>query len=449
MVKIGEFWQYMMHRKAQFGLLLMALLLGIGCGAKLMSLHRSETFGLAQETSGLPSYANTLRFRINGANGKPSYELQFNANYTNANVKIYDNPTSTATRIKVYGQHNALVSSEETTFDGTTYKFTKAPTSYNISLQPGYTLEFTGSNIQVISDLTGGIATDFMPSSTNERYVVMAGGLRKERWGTGTGEQMMYRLVQTYFGNQIAAYRAKISPAVLNNKYADTAKKAQIIAMYNALDPRDRPAYGEFVEKLKRGGTPEITYLGKSQYNVGAKVDLAQLVKASDGEDGEYPSEKIRVETNLNTAAAGEYYVAYTVSDSDNNTLTKKVTIKVVATATATNSSSNLSSETGNNNLPSQNEISATGSGSNLDTTKKNNLIEIPEDSTIWDGNTELATPEAMPSAASVIVPAVTTDDSESPESRSGITASQIVLLVLGIVLVLGLVRFIFDHYVR
>lgn len=449
MVKIGEFWQYMMHRKAQFGLLLLALLLGMSCGAKLMSLHRPETFGLAQETSSLPSYANTLRFRVNGANGKPSYELQFNANYTNASVKIYDNPTSTATRIKVYGQHNALVSSEETTFDGTTYKFTKAPTSYNISLQPGYTLEFTGSNIQVISDLTGGIATDFMPSGTSERYVVMAGGLRKERWGTGTGEQMMYRLVQTYFGNQIAAYRAKISPAVLNNKYADTAKKAQVVAMYNALDPRDRPAYGEFVEKLKRGGTPEITYLGKSQYNVGAKVDLAQLVKATDGEDGEFPAEKIRIETNLDTAVAGEYYVTYAVSDSDNNSLTKRVAIRVVTPTTAASPSGSSSSTTGAN-LPSQNEeVSATGSGPNLATIKKNTLVEIPEDSTIWDSSTELATPEAMPSAASVIVPAVTTDSSESSESRSGITASQIVLLVLGVVLVLGLVRFIFDHYVR
>ena len=454
MLKIGEIWQYLMHRKAQFGILLLALLLGVGCGVKLMSLHRSRTIDFAPEFSHVSNYANTLLFRINGANGKPSYELRFNADYTNASVKVYNNPLSTSAAVKVYAQNCALLSSEVATLAGETYNFSATPKSYNISLRPGYTLEFTGNNIQVISNLTGGIATDYLPNSATERYVVMRNGLRKERWGTGTGEQMMYNLLKTYLGNQISAYRAKISPDVLNNKTADATKKAQVIAMYETLEPGDRAAYGEFISQLKRGGVPKITYTGERQYEVGAQVDLAKLVQASDSEDGDYRSEDIKITSNLDTSTAGEYSVSYKVSDGDGNTVTYNVPLTVITKTEPTpsptpapTSPSTPSTSSPASNLPQRENLAAAGSGSNLANDKKPVLIEIPEDSTIWDSSTELSTPETLPSAVNVSIPSAETNQSDA--SSTGITASQIILLVIGVVLILGFVRFIFDHYVR
>ncbi len=448
---IGEIWDNLMRHKLRLGLLLLAMALGGIIGARLMSLHR-PVISQAQEigVGPMPTYDNSLTIRVLGKSGKPAYELVFASDFRSAKVTVTTESLDSDSAVKVLNPSGQVVVSEQTSAQSGEIKFADAPKSYSVSFGKSYIIETQGTNVQVFSNLNRSLATAFMPSGTSERYVIMTDGLRKATWSDEEGKTALYNLLKTYLVGQIESYKSRLSDEVLNNKNADVAAKNRIVSAYRTLKGADQEPYREFIQRLRRGGVPEITYSGRREYTVGEDVDFTQLVSARDGEDGDYAITEITVESNVNLHQAGQYSLAYIVSDSDCNKVTLRIPI-TVAEADKPITAEPKPDVT----VPTQSAVDSTvptiGGGRN---TENNATIPV-SDETVWGEQSSIddllsseITNQNKDSTSPSVEIETTTADSDKPK-QSGISASQIVLIVLGIVLLFGLVRFIFDHYVR
>ncbi len=456
---IGEIWDNLMRHKLRLGLLLVTLALGVVAGAKIMACHQ-PTVSHAQEigVGPAPVYNNSLTLRIPGKSGKVAYELVFASDFRSAKITVTAETLSSNAAVKILNPSGQVVVSEQTSTQGTEIKFTSAPKTYSVSLGKGYMLDVQGANVQVLSNLNYSLATAFMPSGSSERYVVMTDGLRKSTWNESEGKTALYNLLKNYIVGQIETYKSQLSDAVLNNKNLDVANKTRIVLAYRNLKGADQEPYREFIKHLQRGGVPEITYKGQRTYTVGDQVDFAKLVSARDGEDGAYAPEQIITKSEVDLSRAGQYTLAYTVGDSDENIVTLKIPITVaeaqsVDDAPATNTQQPPT--TPNTNVSSNAETSASstvytvGGGMNIDTDPIESLDG--DESTVWGEQVEAENTMSSQIITSETATEVSssTKNAEQQEQSHGISASQIVLIALGIVLLFGLVRFIFDHYVR
>lgn len=452
---IGEIWDHLMRRKPLLGLLVVVLAFGGVLGAKIMMNHR-PVVSQAQEigVGPKPTYNNSLTLQVLGQSGKSGYELAFSNDFRLAKIKVNAEPLASVATVKILDRSGQVVASETTTLQGNNYQFRGAPASYNIALAPGYVIEVQATTARMLSNLDYSLATAFTPSSS-ERYVVTLNGVRKTNWTEAEGETALYNLLKNYITGQIKSYQAKISDEVLNNKYLDTARKTQLILAYRELKGADQAPYREFINHLRRGGVPQITYSGKRQYDVGENVDFSKLVSARDGEDGEYSEEQIITQSEVDLSRAGEYTLSYVVSDSDRNKVTLKIPIVVAETKAESNpvpddkTDSKPTENTEQSESVVSNNVSTVGGGINSD----HNLSELEPDTTVWDERDRLEADLASSTSGqptTTVQPGETkTDSTDREKSPVGISASQIVLIVLGIVLLIGLVRFIFDHYVR
>lgn len=79
----------------------------------------------------------------------------------------------------------------------------------------------------------------------------------------------------------------------------------------------------------KSNTKPVIKGASNKTIYVGQKIDAKKGISASDKEDGNLTS-KIKVSGSVNTKKAANYYVTYSVTDSDHNTVSKKVKITVL-----------------------------------------------------------------------------------------------------------------------
>lgn len=443
---IGEIWDYLMRRKPVLWLLLVLLALGGVIGAKLMMEHRL-TVSQAQEigVGPAPVYNNSLTFRIPGKSGRTAYELVLANDFRSAKVTVTAEAVASEAYVRVLNPSGQLSTGEQTALVSGELQFSGAPKTYSLQLGRGYIIEVYGTNVQVLSNLTNSPATAFMPSGATERYVLLPDGIRKSTWNDTEGKTALYNLLKNYIVGQIETYKSRLSDEVLNNKNLDVAAKTQIVLAYRNLSGADQAPYRDFINNLVRGGVPVITYSGKREYTVGESVDFAKLVSVRDGEDGEYAASQIITQPDVDFNQAGKYTLSYQASDSDRNTVTMRIPITIVE-AKADNAIP--APEVPTNNIVSEvpsvisNQAPTIGGGMNIETEP---IEPSAEDNTIWDNhNTDINTDIAYaPSAVQASEP-----EKRDTESH-GISASQIVLLILGIVLLFGLVRFIFDHYVR
>lgn len=458
---ISETWDYLMRRKPLLWLLLVFLALGGVIGAKLMMEHR-PVVSQAQEIGEGPKpvYNNSLTFRIPGTSGKPAYELVLASDFRSARINVTDEVLGAEASVKILNPSGQIVESEQTTLEDGEIKFTNTPKNYSVALGRGYVIEINGSGVQVLSNLNHSLATAFMPSGATERYVLTSDGIRKASWSDADGKAALYDLLKKYIVGEIETYKAKLTDEVLNNKNLDVAAKTQIVLAYNNLKGVDQEPYREFINHLRRGGVPEITYSGKREFTVGENVDFTKLVSVRDGEDGEYTADQITTMSEVDFSQAGKYTLSYKASDSDRNTVTLKIPITVTEVKAEVVSPEPVEvvpekPTVDNSNTNSAIAVTSTANaqvpvvGGDLNT--ESNVVETNTDSeTIWNEQNDIE--EIAP--VSVAYPAsTTTNETNEPEakleSRGGISPSQIVLLVLGIALLFGLVRFIFDHYVR
>ena len=489
-------WDYLMRRKLLFLALLASLALTFFDISSLLTNEEILRFSQETDPTEKLSFENDLVLQVGDTT--PSLTIKFGQEFSSASVSVTDAALISDAYVRILDTNGKLVAGEYTevrdntppaptykaeealdeSAGGVAYFWIDAPKTYEVRLNPGYIIELHAESADFVSTLDGKTAPAFKPTKNVERYVVTESGLRKESWTESEGEQQIYELLRRYIVAMIEDYKAKVSDEVLNNRHLDVATKTQLILAYRSLRPADQELYRDFIEHLRVGGTPVITYYGKNEYFVGDVVDFSTLVGAIDGEDGEITPEQISVESQVNFEIAGEYTVIYSATDSDGNTteLTVIITIKdlvvenpepdepiteepgfepsnqdpvITLPDTDLNESEDFSSSTEPSNLPSASStIVAIGSGANV---VEETVEDVPAST---DEETHALDVEELDSAITeVIRPAnsnVTAEDkADGSESHGGVSFTQILFIAGGILLLAGLIRFIFDHYVR
>ncbi len=274
----------------------------------------------------------------------------------------------------------------------------------------------------------------------------------------------------------IENYQKTISADVLNNKKLDSVNKARVIQAYESLDTSSRAPYTEFIAQLKRGGVPEISFSGPTVYQLGDEIPLfVRQVTIYDNEDGDETGEMSRAGlkaiSNFNAERAGEYYVKYSITDSDGNSAELTVNISVVD-PTPEQPTPEPEPDTPAQTpsvTPNPPETSGSvGAGVNLSDTQletelpspvENENIGYVHDSANQEDNIETTDKptsiiENLPNnSGNKPSSSLTFKDSSEKESVSQKTSTwsawNFLWIALGVLGVVILVRFIFDHYVR
>ncbi|MBC2173888.1 immunoglobulin-like domain-containing protein [Listeria booriae] len=118
------------------------------------------------------------------------------------------------------------------------------------------------------------------------------------------------------------------SKIVVSNNTVDTSKAGTYNVTYSVTDKDGNKTTKTITVTVKTNEKPVITATDKD-LKVGDTFNPLTGVTATDKEDGNLTS-KITVTSNtVNTAKEGTYKVTYSVTDADNNTVTKTITVKV------------------------------------------------------------------------------------------------------------------------
>lgn len=468
--------------------------------AKLAKNHSQNDLNVTEQPSS--GYVNSLVIKI-----QDGYELTFTKNFTQAEVKITNTPLTNPASVRIFDKNGRLVTGEYTTMVEPTIDAaannterassetnqnltgkTPSPTdetlaeegsleapvtpqpvqyilateskSYTVNLEIGSTIEVTSPDLTVLSSLSGQIVPSFMPSAATETYVVMLAGLRKSTWDVKRGNAEMYGLVRDYFSTALRQYAAEMPDKVLNNKNLDTKDKSQALVAYYQLTSPDQVEFRDFIENLQRGGLPQISYTGRTEYTVGEKVDFIDLVTATDPEDGEVT--KISLQTDADLQKPGNYQLTFSATDSDKNTSTLDVNIAVVDNYQNRPADPNQNDD-GKGNLQNINSGVSSLYPSGITTIIKNlvnekSLVDQQEPQQTPEDNADStdATPEEpvqIPDDSSTKTPVQNTPTSPQTETtadeNSGLKFWQIALGVVGVVVIIVLIRFISDHYIR
>lgn len=500
-MKLGRVWDYVMRRKLMLFGAIILLSFGSALGVRLCAnlLKNDMNYAQNQVESAVATYNNNLILRILNKSGAPSYTLSFGKNFQQATVTTSAEPLATEAFVRIFDANGRLVAGEYTTMrdpaqteddkpkdvvetEETTggaeativdtpaeapttptvqeveYVFDGAPKTYTVDLQPGYIIELRAQTANFYSTLDGRVVASFAPAPSLQRYVVMENGLRKEAWSELEGKQAMSNILRDYLCGVIQEYAARVSDEVLNNKKLDTAEKSKILLAYHSLAPSEQTPYAEFIAHLQQGGSPVVTYLGETSYPLGTNLDLLSLVTLRDNEDGELSKDRLKVTANLRTDQAGDYEIVYTAKDSDENETTLAVQIKI--TDPNANQTPGESLDKNDDSLvaeiprdPALDEIVTPNdpgrSAVNLADESVGGGVNLGEEATVAEPQ------EPMNAVTSTTTETKTqTNDTKKTEEKprdekSGPTLGNIILLVLGVVAMLLVIRFIFDHYVR
>ena len=514
MRKIGEIWDYLMRRKPILVALILAFILGIiGC-AKILSPDEGVNLAQLSETSPELKYDNSLILVINGRK-QPSYVLNFEQDFKKARVAVTNVPLTAETYIRIFDEQGRLLAGEYTvmqdpaatilpddpdspddTIDqeeteedegatkpdhaGVDYVLTPETKSYELDLEPGYKIELRTSSGYFYSTLDNREAQSFRPlAGQTETYVVMRGGLRRLSWSEAEGGEQMYVLLRNYIFGLIADYQATVTDEVLNNKNLDLANKTRVLLSYYMLKLDDQVPYAEFMEHLRRGGSPIIEYSGPKEYEVGEKIEIERFLQVTDNEDGEITSDQIEIIGEIDNNSAGEYLVTIWATDSDQNQTSLEIKFTVLAQPSEEPlppisdepiiEDPVLDDPTPSNPIqptipvqtpvieperpivgifdrPSQSlvnqEQTVVQSPTDEESSTNDQMANIADDSSISKTDTP-ATNYQIPSTATATTTTTTT------QTKKQVSVGDVALIAVGAITFLGLIKFIFDHYVR
>jgi len=508
MRKIGEIWDYLMRRKPILVALILAFILGIWICAKILSPDEGVNLAQLSETSPELKYNNSLILVINGRE-QPSYVLNFEQDFKKARVAVTNVPLTAETYIRIFDEQGRLLAGEYTIMqdpaatilpdepdspDGAInqegaekdevatkldrteidYILTPETKSYELDLNPGYRIELRTSSGYFYSTLDNSEAQSFRPLvGQTETYVVMQGGLRRLSWSEAEGGEQMYVLLRNYIFGLITDYQATVTDEVLNNKNLDLTNKTRILLSYYMLKLDDQVPYAEFMEHLRRGGSPIIEYSGPQEYEVGEKIEIERFLQVTDNEDGEIASDQIEIIGEIDNNSAGEYSVTIRATDSDQNQTSLEIKITVLAQpseeplppisdepiiedpvlddptpSTPIQPTIPIQTPTiepekpivGIFDRPSQSLVNQeqTVAPSPTDEESSNNdqVTNTTDDSSISKTNTPTANYQ-IPSTAT------------TTQVKKQVNVGDVALIAVGAITFLGLIKFIFDHYVR
>ena len=133
--------------------------------------------------------------------------------------------------------------------------------------------------------------------------------------------------------NGITAYDAwdgdVTSKIVVTNNKVDTKKAGTYDVVYSVTDSEENTAT-KTIKVIILSTKPSITANDKT-VNIGSKFDPLSGVKATDAEDGDITSKVVVSKNNVDINKAGTYEITYSVTDKDNNTVTKTIKVTVVS----------------------------------------------------------------------------------------------------------------------
>lgn len=118
------------------------------------------------------------------------------------------------------------------------------------------------------------------------------------------------------------------SKIVITNNKVDTKKAGIYEVVYSVTDSEENVAT-KTIKVTVLPTKPTITANDKT-VNIGSNLNLLEGVSASDAEDGDL-TDKIQVSENIDINNAGTYDVTYSVTDKDNNTVTKTIKLTVIS----------------------------------------------------------------------------------------------------------------------
>ena len=109
------------------------------------------------------------------------------------------------------------------------------------------------------------------------------------------------------------------------------SEKNIIVRGYKKMNEEDKLKYKDLYDAIVNGAKPQITIQNKNiEMYINDKINLYDLVKVNDFEDGQLGEASIEIETNLDTKKLGTYEVKYIVTDLDNNVSSDSLFIKVI-----------------------------------------------------------------------------------------------------------------------
>lgn len=491
-MRLVRFWDYFMRRKPLLVALFVMVASAVCSYQWAARRHGMNAETVATESPVVQTVDNGLELHILDENQAPVYRMALSNDFQLATVEVGTGSLANETYVRILDAAGNLVAGEYTTIydpaqseakaepeSGVKYYFPETPKSYTVALAPGMKIELQSGAVKFYSTLDGVEVAEFAPRTEVESYIVTAGGLKRADWGDTQAQAVMYRQLKRYAEQQISRYRESIPEHVLYNKTLEAEKKAEIARFYAKLLPADQEAYTEFVEQLGRGGAPVITYRGALEYMLGETVDLLGLLDVHDNEDGEIAREKITAEGAVDFTKPGSYELVYSVTDSDGNTT--RLTLTIVVTEERADAPSQTPSEDRPANLPS--EVNG-GDASVTRPTEEPAVIDMgagvgvsevaaEEIGTVWsaqelkvDYEPVAETAEEMSSVTEIVdedTARKTTGETPTrpverktekaaatnEETESKKVGANVFLIVVGLLVFCGLVKFIFDHYIR
>lgn len=483
-------WDYLMRRKPLLVAFFVVMVSGF-CGYQFAAKHRvvhSENLVVAPVVQ---SIDNGLDLQILGENQTPVYTLSLGDKFQQANIEVKADLLDSEAYVRILDAAGNLIAGEYTALHdgaksnegenatGVKYYFPDAPKAYQVALTPGMRIELHAQKVQFYSSLDGNMVTEYAPRAIDETYIVMQDGLRRDDWSETQAQDVLYQQLSRYINQQITQYMIEIPEHVLHNKTLDVAKKAEIVRFYTQLKPADQASYTDFITQLQRGGIPTITYRGKTEYKLGDRVDFLDFIDVHDNEDGEIAKESLRSEGVVDFSQPGNYRLKYTAMDSDGNTT--ELELMITITDERVDTPDQIPSEdrpidtpvddnTGEDNINQPDEnLGSEGVGVTIDeeVTEASGTIwgalaarvdyepSAEETETITDIKEEAGdeskpadetsghgAPERKTETASSNTDQKSTNQTESPEIN-------LFFVILGILAVCGLIKFIFDHYIR
>ena len=118
------------------------------------------------------------------------------------------------------------------------------------------------------------------------------------------------------------------SKIIVKENTVNTSKEGTYKVVYTVTDSDENTVTKEIKVTVKSNEKPVIN-ASDVEIKVGDTFNALSVVNASDKEDGNITSKIIVKENTVNTSKEGTYKVVYTVTDSDENTVTKEIKVTV------------------------------------------------------------------------------------------------------------------------
>lgn len=493
MKSLTRVWDYLMRRKPLLAVVFVALVGGFcGCQAILgRTVVNKEIQTPAQVAQTID---NGLTLQVFGENQVLVYQITLSDHFRQAKIDVNANSLASETYVRILDGAGNLIAGEYTTIydqaqeDGADnsvkYYFPGTPKSYQMAVAAGTMIDLQAEYVRVYSTLDGMEVAELRPTAEKEQYIITANALQHADWDNEQAQAVMYQQFKRYATQQIQDYQATIPEHILYNKTLDVEKKSQVARLYEQLLPEDQTAQAEFLDQLRKGGVPMITYRGSLEYKLGDKVDFLELFDVRDNEDGNIAKENFHLEGAVDFMKPGNYDLICEATDSDGNRSQAKFTITVADESAE--KPSQIPSEDRPADTPVDNNANpgdetnlgaaegGVGAGVSVGETVAN------EATTVWgelemrvdyeDSSETMSSLSEQVAGEEVIVPiqngqttpsnnVTKTQDTQKPHEATMTqpaetvakksAKSSVVFIAVGILVICGLVKFICDRYVR